>query len=165
MAENMINDKLIAEYLEGPRTLRETVAGMSERELDASPIPGQWSTRQVVGHIVDFDLVYADRIKRVIAEEVPVLFGGDPDTFAARLAYECRDVDDEICLLEAIRFHVARILRSLKPVEFQRRAVHKVDGFVTLQTLLKQITNHIPHHVIFIRAKRNALAMHVPAAN
>ena len=161
----MTNETLIAEYLEGPRVVREAVAGMSESDLDAKPMPGRWSTREVVGHIADVDLIYADRIKRVIAEEVPVLFGGDPDTYAARLAYDRRDVDDEICLLEAIRFHVAHILRSLNSTDFLRQAVHKEYGFITLESLLKQITNHIPHHVSFIRQKRNALMSPASAAS
>ena len=161
----MANDQLIAEYLEGPRVLREAVAGMSEQELDATPIPGKWSTRNVVCHIADFELVYADRMKRVVAEDVPVMFGGDPDTFAARLAYAQRDVDDEIFLIESVRFHVGRVLRSLDDADFERQGNHKELGFVSLESLLRQITQHIPHHVGFIREKRNALALSVTAAS
>jgi uncharacterized damage-inducible protein DinB len=62
------------------------VAGLSDEQLDAVPIPGKWSIRLVVCHIADFELVYADRMKRVIAETQPTFFGGDPDTFAAGLA-------------------------------------------------------------------------------
>ncbi len=88
-------DELIFEYMAGPELLRQVVAGMSEEELDAKPIPGTWSTRQVVWHIADFEPVYADRMKRVIAEDEPTFFGGDPDVFAARLAYDQRVVDEE----------------------------------------------------------------------
>ena len=42
---------------------------------------------EVVCHISDFELVYADRMKRVVAEDRPTMFGGDPDLFASKLAY------------------------------------------------------------------------------
>ena len=67
----MDNEKLIADYLAGPQMLRAAVAGMRSEDLDATPIPGKWSTRQVVCHIADCEVVYADRVKRTIAEDEP----------------------------------------------------------------------------------------------
>ncbi len=68
----------IDNYLDGPQVLRKAVAGMTPEQLAARPIPGKWSTLEVVCHLADFEIVYADRIKRVIAEDEPTLFGGDP---------------------------------------------------------------------------------------
>jgi len=154
----MAHQKLIDEYLAGPELLRQSVAGMTEEELDARPIPGKWSTRQVVCHIADFEPIYADRMKRVIAEERPTFFGGDPDTFAAGLAYERRVVADELALIAVVRRNMAAILRTLIPDAFERAGVHSQDGPLTLETLLRRITVHIPHHVATIGEKRAALA-------
>src|ERR1700752_1820938 len=96
-------------------------------------------------------------MKRVIAEDEPTLMSGDPDVFAARLAYAQRDVAEELHLIEVTRAQVARILRTLKPQDFQRRGIHSTDGPLTLETLLHRITIHIPHHVQFIEEKRAAL--------
>ena len=148
---------LIEQYVEGPGQLRTAIAGMTAEQFDSAPIPGKWSTRQVVCHIADFEPVYADRMKRVIAEEKPTIFGGDPDVFAARLAYDRRDVVDELNMIEAIRKHVAAILRSLPNEAYQREATHSVDGPLSLEDLLKRITNHIPHHLRFVEEKRAAM--------
>lgn len=153
----MRRQQLINEYAAGPEQLRQAVAGMSEAQLDAAPIPGRWSTRQVVSHIADFELVYADRIKRVIATDEPELLSGCPDAFAARLAYDQRDVKEELQLIEAVRRHEARILRSLDIEDFQRIGLHSEDGPLSLETLLRRIEGHIPHHVKFIEEKRKAL--------
>ena len=59
---------LISNYLAGPEILRRSISGMSDEQIDASPIPFKWSTREVVLHIADSDLIYADHMKRVIAE-------------------------------------------------------------------------------------------------
>ncbi len=148
---------LIATYLAGPQQLRDAVRGMSPDQLDAQPIPGKWSTRQVICHIADFEPVYVDRMKRVIAQEDPTLFGGDPDLFAARLAYQARDVEEELQLIAACRRHMARILNTLRPEEFARRGLHSEAGPMTLEKLLTNIANHIPHHIPFIEEKRRAL--------
>lgn len=147
----------IEEYLAGPETLRQAIAGMTTADIDAAPIPGKWSTRQIICHIADFEPVYADRMKRVIAEEDPPLMGGDPDLFAERLTYEQRDLEEEFQLMIAVRQHMATILRSIDPDDFQRTGIHSRDGALSLSQLLGRITNHIPHHVQFIREKREAL--------
>jgi uncharacterized damage-inducible protein DinB len=150
---------MIDEYLAGPELVQQAVRGMSEAQLDSKPIAGKWSTRQVVCHITDFEPVYADRMKRVIAENCPTFFGGDPDTFAAGLAYERRPVDIELELLVAVRRQMATILRQLKAADFQRTGIHSEAGSLSLETLLQRIVNHVPHHVQFIAEKRKALGV------
>jgi len=149
---------LIDDYLAGPQLLRQAVAGMSREQLLARPIPGKWSTLEVICHLADFEIVGADRIKRVIAENEPTLFDGDENLFAARLAYHERDADEELLLIETIRKQVARILRTLKPEDFQRRGIHSEAGPLTLEGFVHRSTGHIPHHVRFIQEKRKALA-------
>ena len=153
----MNHRNLIDEYLAGPGRLREAVAGMNQEQLRAAPVPGKWSTQQVICHIADFEPVYADRMKRVLAEDNPPLRGGNPDLFAARLAYDERDVEEELALIDVVRRQMARILRTLSPEDFQRSGVHSEDGPLTLETLLRRITEHVPHHVRFIEEKRRAL--------
>ena len=151
--------ELINDYATGPQKLREAIAGMTPEQIDAAPVPGKWSTRQVVCHLADFEPIYADRMKRSIAEDEPTIFGGDPNAFATHLAYEQRDIEEELLMIESIRKHVARILRTLPPDAFQRKVNHSEDGPITLQSLLEHITNHISHHVQFIEEKRQAMGI------
>lgn len=154
----MSMDALIQEYASGPTALRAAVAGMTRDELLAQPVPGRWSTLHVIAHIADFEPVYADRMKRVLAEEQPTFFSGDPDLFAARLAYSARDLEEELTLITVVRQQMVRILRSLSPADFQRVGNHSIDGPMSLESLLRRITGHIPHHLPFIAEKRAALS-------
>jgi uncharacterized damage-inducible protein DinB len=153
------HQSLIDEYLSGADAVCSGVAGMTADQLSAKPIAGRWSTRQVVCHLADFEPIYADRMKRVIAEKCPTFFGGDPDTFAASLAYERRSIDDELVMVTAVRRHMATILRELKAADFERTGNHSEAGTMTLETLLRNITNHVPHHLRFIVEKRKALGI------
>ncbi len=149
---------LITEYLRGPQLLREAVAGMTKDDVLARPIAGKWSTLELVAHLADFEPVYADRMKRTLAEDEPTLFGGDPDKFAARLAYHDRDLESELKLIEVVRQQMATILRTVPVADFQRVGRHSEAGPLSLRTFLERITGHIPHHLPFIAEKRQALA-------
>lgn len=152
-------DELIARYAAGPQHLRQTIQGMSAAQVDAAPIAGLWSTRFVVCHIADFEIVYADRMKRVIAEREPTFFGGDPDTFAASLAYGQRDVDVEVQVIEVIRRQMTSILRTLNEGDFARLGNHNEAGPLSLAMLLESVTSHLVHHSQLIEEKRRALSI------
>jgi len=156
--------EIIDEYAAGPQKLRDVVSGMTPEEMDAAPVPGKWSTRQVVCHLADFEPVYGDRIKHVIAEDEPTFAGGFHQQFAEHLAYGKRDIDEELTLIDVVRSQMVRILRTLRPDAFDRTGVHSVEGRMTLRTLLERITNHIPHHVQFIEEKKRALG-HRPSTS
>src|SRR5216683_7389301 len=142
-------DPLIEQYVAGPDLLRRAVAGMTKEQLFAKPIPGRWSTLEVVCHIADYEPIYADRMKRVIALDEPELLKGDPGRFAAQLSYDQRDIEEELALIELTRNQMARILRARKPGDFQRHGTHYRDGALMLENLLQRITDHIPHHLRF----------------
>ena len=148
---------LVENYLAGPEILRRSISGMSDDQLNAAPVPFKWTTRQVVLHIADMDLIFADHMKRIIAENEPTLVGVHDESFASRLAYNNRDVDEEVRLVKAIRRHLGRILRSIDADDFKRAGIHSVDGRLTLADMLQCAIDHIPHHAQYIEEKRQAL--------
>lgn len=148
-------------YLNGPPSLRRTVSGMTREQLVARPIPGKWSTLEVVCHLADFEPILADRMKRIIAEDRPALLGANESRFAATLAYHDRDLAEELAIIEQTRQQMARILRTLKPEVMSRIGVHNERGPLTLEQLLASATNHLPHHQKFILEKRRALGLPV----
>lgn len=153
---------LTDEYAAGPALLRKAVAGMSREQVLARPIEGKWSTLEVVCHLADFEVVFVDRLTAVIAEDEPTLPGRDEQRYAARLAYQDRDLNEELRLIEVCRSRVARILQTLTEVDLARVGRHTEAGPLTLEQLLGRIIKHIQHHVKFIHEKRAAMGL--PAA-
>lgn len=152
-------NELIENYLAGIGTLRQAVAGMSREQLLARPVAGKWSTLEVVCHLADFEPVFADRLKRVLALERPTLLGADENCFAKALAYHERDLGEELAIVENTRRQMARILRAQSAEALTRVGVHNERGPRTVQDLLTGATNHIVHHVRFIHDKRRALGL------
>jgi hypothetical protein len=151
--------KLIDDFAASSRLLRDAVKGMTGEQILARPISGKWSTLEVVCHLSDFEIVYADRMKRIIAEERPTLPDGDEKLFAARLAYHNRELEEELAVFGSIRTSTARILRTVKDEDFGRIGIHSAAGPLSLLQFVERATEHVRHHVRFIGEKRKALGI------
>ena len=150
---------LTDEYAAGPAILRKAVSGMSREQVLARPIAGKWSTLEVVAHLCDFEVVYVDRVTAIIAENEPTLPGRDEKHYAARLAYQERDLEEELRLMEVCRSRTTRILRTLNDADLARVGRHTEAGPLTLAQMLERIIKHVHHHVQFIHEKRQALGL------
>jgi DinB superfamily len=155
--DSLSSSDLISLYEKGIEELRNAVAGMTAEQSRMRPIPGKWSTVEVVSHLAGSELFFTDRIERTIAMERPLLIGVDEKPYPERMNYQDLDLTEELEMFCALRRHMARALR-LQPAEaWKRPAVHSHSGLVTLRQLLFQPTRHLRHHLPFIAEKRAAL--------
>jgi uncharacterized damage-inducible protein DinB len=159
---SMTTDGLISAYESGPQQLRDAVAGLSAGQLRARPVEGRWSTLEVVCHLADCEQFFADRMKRTIAMDRPLLIGADGGRYAGPLRYHDRDVGEEIELITITRRQMSRILRLLEAEVWARTAVHSETGLVTLRQLVLHSILHQEHHLRFVAEKRRALG-HPPS--
>jgi hypothetical protein len=119
---------LIDAYLTGIESLSPVVEGLSPEQLKSYPVPGTWSILEVVCHLADTEALFAERMKRVLAEDRPALLFADPDRHAEALAYPSRNAEEEVSLIALIRHQMTRILRA-QPVDSWRRVgVHNREG-------------------------------------
>ena len=154
----MFDRQLIETFAAAGQTLREAVAGLSPQQLDAHPIPGTWSIRQIVVHLADSDLVAVDRMKRIAAMERPLLIGYDESAFMRRLFPEAQPVEETVQLFDLNRRLLAITLRKLPEEPFERWGVHNERGKVSLGGLVGDYVRHFEHHLGFIRTKRDLVA-------
>ena len=148
---------IIDAYLRGIDELFAAVAGMTADQLRARPIAGKWSTLEVVCHIADCEQFFADRMKRTIAMERPLLMGADGSIYPEPLSYQQRDIQEELDLVAATRRQLARCLSLVPANAWQRTAVHSEAGLVTLLQLLQHSVNHLDDHLVYIAEKRAAM--------
>jgi uncharacterized damage-inducible protein DinB len=148
---------LISAYEQGIDDLRAAVAGMTGEQLRARPIAGKWSTLEVACHLADCEQFFADRMKRTVAMDRPLLLGADGFRYPEPLHYEDHDLEEELELVAITRRQMARTLRMVAPEAWQRTAVHSETGLVTLRQLLLHAINHLHHHLRFVAEKRTAL--------
>lgn len=149
--------ELLAAYESGAELLAEAVRRFDAEWIDERPIAERWTVRELLCHLTDAEIVYADRMKRVLAEDNPTFAALEPADYLPLVA-EGRGIDDELALVASLRKHMSVVLRSADVEAFQRTGVHSEEGPMTLETLLERITGHIPHHVAFLDEKFAALS-------
>ena len=108
---------LVAQYEAGPAVLRAAVAGRGEAELDRRPSDGGWTPREVVHHVADSEMTSAIRLRRLIAEDEPLIVAYDGDEFARRLHYADRPIEPALAAVDAARATTAQILHGLTEAE------------------------------------------------
>jgi hypothetical protein len=146
-------------YLAGSANLRDAVAGMSRDHAVARPIPGRWSVLEVVYHLADMDANIAHRLKRVLSEDRPTFERVQPDLMLAALAYQARDIEEELAFFDLGRRQIARLLKASPPEAWERVGIVGDRGDKTVGQMVNGAIEHVAHHLKFIVEKRRALRL------
>lgn len=149
-----MNRSLIDNYEQGAAKVKTAIAGLSREQLLKRPADGSWSIQQIVIHIQDAELVLADRMKRIIAEDNATLLGFDESAFMQTLHPEAQSASDAATIIELNRRNLTRIFRDLPDEAFARAGTHNQRGRQTLEFVLLFTTEHLDHHLKFIEKKK-----------
>lgn len=150
----MDTKSLIDQFEAGGQKLKDAIAGLSPTQLLAFPVPGTWSIQQIVVHLSDMDLVAVDRMKRIIAEENPLLPSVNESLYVKNLFYDKQSPQTAAELLDLSRKQFAKVLRQLPESAFSRTGIHTERGKITLAETLQTYVNHLEHHLKFALDKR-----------
>jgi organic hydroperoxide reductase OsmC/OhrA/mannose-6-phosphate isomerase-like protein (cupin superfamily)/uncharacterized damage-inducible protein DinB len=148
---------LIDAYERCVMELSQAVEGLTVDELKARPIPGKWSTLEVVCHLADTDIYFTDRIERTLALDNPLLMGVDERPYPDKLLFQEQLIEEELELMSILRRRTARILRRQPEAVWERTGVHSSSGVVTLKDLVAKAIGHVHHHLPFIAEKKAAI--------
>jgi len=138
--------KLIAKYSDQPGDLIAAVEGLTDPQLDKRLDRSKWSIRQQVSHLADAEMNMVQRMKKVIAEDTPLLPAYDQDKWASSLFYDGSSVDDSIAVFFTLRASMTRVLKELKNGDFERTGIHTERGKLSLLDLLEDAVEHAEHH-------------------
>jgi uncharacterized damage-inducible protein DinB len=161
MRESTAN--LVEQYAAGGERLADVLRSWSNTDLrrsppdSAGPEVGKWSVHQLVIHLADAELAFADRIRRVIAMDNPALLAWNENAFSERLHYEVQSTQDALELIVLTRQQLARVLRKLSDTDFERIGIHDQRGPQALSAIIGFADWHLNHHMAFVHRKRLAL--------
>lgn len=146
---------MIDRYKDGYRAVSDALQAISERELDARPAPGKWSAREIVHHLADSEMTSAIRLRRLVAEDRPLIQGYDQDEFARRLYYD-RPFQTSLEAFRLARETTAQILERMTQAEWAREGTHSESGRYTVERWLEIYAQHAHNHADQIRRARAA---------
>lgn len=142
---------LVERYREGPALVAAVVSGLTAEDLDARPRDGSWCPREIVHHLADSEMTSAIRLRRLLAEDQPLIEGYDEEQFARVLFYD-RPTDASLRAIAAARETSAEILERLSDAQWTRAGTHSESGPYSVETWLEIYAAHCHDHVAQIRA-------------
>ena len=114
--------------------LENLVNGLTSEELRRPEAPGKWSILEVIHHLADSELVWAYRLRLVLAEKQPEITGYDQDRWASQLKYREAKLEDVASLDPRQRQHEERHERR-QPRTGLREAGEGFDALAVLTAL------------------------------
>lgn len=127
---------------ETPATLERAVAGVSDDALRRAEAPGKWSIVQVLQHFADSDLVWAWRLRLILAHDRPTITGYDQDLWADRLHYADADPRDALQMFSMLRGANVRLLERATADDMARVGVHSERGEESVGHLCRLYAGH-----------------------
>ncbi|MCL4512001.1 MAG: DinB family protein [Bacteroidetes bacterium] len=148
---------LLRKYENAPGELIESVNGLSDAELNKRLAPKKWSIRQQVHHLADAEVNFVQRMKKIIAEENPLITPFDQDKWAAKFSYDKSPVEGSVALFYTLRASMVPVLKKLSDKDFMRTGVHAENGKVTLFDILEHAVEHTEHHFKMIEKSKKKI--------
>ncbi|MCC6803549.1 MAG: DinB family protein [Anaerolineae bacterium] len=129
-----------------PDDLRALLQNVGDEQANARPAPGEWSIKEVVGHVCDTERVFAYRAMRVARGDMTALPGFDQDDYVRATDFNARTLPDLVDEFAAQRRANVFCFQPLTEDETTRRGTAS-SKLVSVRALLYMMAGHVLHHV------------------
>ncbi|SPU38822.1 putative metal-dependent hydrolase [Lysinibacillus capsici] len=149
-------EDLIKEYSLGYTMIWDAIEGLTEEELRYKPAPNKWSIHQILIHVTDSEISAIPRLKKVLAEEEPILVSFDQDAWANTLSYDLLDREQYLHLFKLLRTSMQPILDNLTSEQSRRVGIYIDQERFTFKQLLEFRVQHVRDHLDQIERVKNS---------
>lgn len=120
----------------------EATAELTQEQLATPESSGKWSIAAVLQHLGDSELVWGYRLRKVLAEDRPVMTGFDQDLWANRLGYGAADREQALTMFGSIREANLRLLAGASAEDLRRVGVHAERGEESVSHMVRLYAGH-----------------------
>jgi hypothetical protein len=133
-----------------PDELRALLAATSEETASLRPAPGEWSIKEVIGHINDTERIFAYRALRFARGDSAAVPGFDQNQYVEGTDFNRRALGDLVEEFSLQRRANLLAFRPLTEAEIDRRGTASGNPF-SVRALLYAMAGHVMHHVESLR--------------
>ena len=138
-----------------PDQLRAMLQSTWDDQASRRPKPGEWSIKEVIGHICDQERVFAYRLMRIARGDKTPLPGFDQDVAVNGTDFGARDLAGLIDEFDLPAPRQPALLRGPR----RRRAIAApappTSSTVTPRALLYLMAGHVMHHIESLQVDYN----------
>jgi hypothetical protein len=134
---------------------RETsalLAGLTDEQAAHRYAPDKWSVKQIVGHVIDGERIFAYRVLSIARGETQPLPGFDQEPYVVNGGADDRSMSDLAEELATVRKANVMMMRAL-PDEAWQRIGTASENPVSARALAYVMLGHERHHMSVIRER------------
>jgi hypothetical protein len=146
---NLLNDRQakIDRIRRFPAELRNLLSGLTNEQLDAHYLEGEWSVAQNVHHLADSHMNAVARLRLILTRERPPLSAYNQDDWAELPDAKRAPIESSLLFLEGMHERWCDLWESLNDEQWQRVGMHEQAGEMTLDHILNVYSNHCDAHI------------------
>jgi hypothetical protein len=148
--------RLIGLYAKGYDEVMDALDGITDADWDKREAAGEWSVREIVHHLGDSEMNAASRIRKLVADESPVIQGYDQEGWTRKLYIADRPLDASVIAFKAARDATLPLLQLMTEEDWAKSGLHTEAGTITSLTWLTMYGPHAHDHADQIRRARRA---------
>jgi hypothetical protein len=134
------------------RELEALCAGLSESGAMFRYANGKWNVKEVIGHLLDTERVFAYRLLRISRGDVTVLPGFDETSYVPEGLFSLRSVDELVSEFRLQRASTFALANGIPVAAWPR--IGMANGFRTsARALVYIILGHTAHHLDLLRER------------
>jgi hypothetical protein len=124
--------------------VRQLCQGLSAAQWGVPLGAGEWNAAQIVGHLIDVDIVYGFRFRLVLTEEAPAYPGYDERLWSQ---LPRPGPSELVSVLAGLRAYNAALLRRTPHSRWQRWGTHGEQGREQFGLMVTKIAGHDLAHL------------------
>ena len=133
-------------------TTLELLQGIDETQAGGRYAPDKWSIKELVGHLIDGERVFAYRAMRFARNDQTPLPGFEQDDYVRNGDFDARTLVDLAAEFEHLRRSNIHFFRALSEDAWDRRGTAN-DSEVSVRAVAHIIAGHEVHHVQILKTR------------
>ncbi|MGH9752267.1 MAG: DinB family protein [Blastocatellia bacterium] len=128
------------------------LGSLSEAQGNLRYAPGKWSVKEVIGHLIDGERIFAYRALRFARNDATPLSGFDENSFVANAGFDSRSLADLAEEFEYTRKSNIYLFKHLDGDSSLRRGAANGNE-ISVRAIAYAIAGHELHHVGILRTR------------
>ncbi len=139
-----------------PDELADAVRGADAAVVARRPAPKSWAATEVICHLRDNEEWFLERMRLIVAMDLPRFVATNPDRWADERQYLTNDAAVALAAFTRRRRETLEFLRSLEPYAWARAGLHTDSrGRRTIDEFLSVMAWHDDNHLDQLRRALN----------
>ncbi|WP_127495289.1 DinB family protein [Paenibacillus glycanilyticus] len=137
----------IVNYVGTKDKIQNKVKDLPEDLLVWQPGPGKWSINEIVGHLLDSNIVNSYRIRKIISEPITPIVTFAHEGWVSQQLFNKTTVEEMLTAYEALTAYNATLLRKLNEEQWQRYGLKGEEPISIAHIVDSFICNHVEKHM------------------